>query len=250
MGGKYEPILPKWTECIKAKCADANLVVHNKINTELRHGHDYAWWDVVRLHNNIEIMLKTGRPVVHVDIDVIVEKDIRPLVDLDYDIIISTEIGGDSAYPTKCSKVLGFGMCSGFYAIKPAALKFLIRMLASMKNQQYGTYSDQVTIMNYIVNSVYKLSTEEVVFDGIKYTNRIIEIDGIKICVIDFNAVIRDPIVNAGQFANHINIDNVGGTQNFLRYFDEDLEKLPLTCRCGKTHLGDHGKCPHIAMRG
>ena len=35
----------------------------------------------------------------------------------------------------------------------------------------------------------------------------------------------------------------------FLCYFDEDLEHLPLTCRCGKIHLGDNKKCIHIEIR-
>ena len=60
---------------------------------------------------------------------------------------------------------------------------------------------------------------------------------------------IRDPIINDGQFANHINIDNVGGVQNFIKYFYEDLETLPLTCRCGKKHLGDNSICKHIEIR-
>jgi hypothetical protein len=103
--------------------------------------------------------------------------------------------------------------------------------------------------MNYIVSNNYTVKDEEIELDSIKYTNKIIEIDGIKICVLDFNIIVRDPILNINQFGNHINIDNVGGTQNFLRYFDEDLESLPLTCRCGKSHLGDNNICKHIDIR-
>jgi hypothetical protein len=88
------------------------------------------------------------------------------------------------------------------------------------------------------------------VLDGIQYTNKIIDIDNIKICVLDFNIITRDPVTQNGQFGNHINIDNVGGTSNFLKYFYEPLENLPLTCRCGKTHLGDYNICPHITLRG
>ena len=64
-----------------------------------------------------------------------------------------------------------------------------------------------------------------------------------------FNIIVRDPVLNINQFGNHINIDNVGGTQNFLKYFDEDLENLPLTCKCGKVHLGDTSICKHIELR-
>lgn len=74
-------------------------------------------------------------------------------------------------------------------------------------------------------------------------------LDNIKICVLDFNIVTRDPIINNGQFANHINIDNVGGVFSYLRYFNEVLETLPLTCRCGKKHLGDNNICKHIQIR-
>ena len=112
-----------------------------------------------------------------------------------------------------------------------------------------NNYSDQVNIMNYIVNSNYKVHDEEIVLDNVKYINKIIEIDNIKICVLDFDIIVRDPIINNGQFGNHINIDNVGGVQNFLHYFDNDLEKLPLTCRCGKKHLGDNNQCKHIELR-
>jgi hypothetical protein len=112
-----------------------------------------------------------------------------------------------------------------------------------------NNYSDQVNIMNYIVNSNYNVHDEEIVLDNVKYINKIIEIDNIKICVLDFDIIVRDPIINNGQFGNHINIDNVGGTSNFLKYFDNDLEKLPLTCRCGKKHLGDNNQCKHIELR-
>jgi hypothetical protein len=67
--------------------------------------------------------------------------------------------------------------------------------------------------------------------------------------VLYFNIIVRDPVLNINQFGNHINIDNVGGTQNFLKYFDEDLENLPLTCKCGKVHLGDTSICKHIELR-
>ena len=111
-------------------------------------------------------------------------------------------------------------------------------------------YSDQVNLMNYIVNSKYNVKDEEIILDNVKYINKIIEIDDIKICVLDFNIIIRDPVFNIGQFGNHINIDNIGGTANFLKYFDNNLENLPLTCRCGKKHLGDNSTfCKHIELR-
>lgn len=209
---------------------------------------NYAWWDIVRLHYNLKLLLKNKHPVVHIDIDLIIEKDIEQIVNLPYDIIISKEIGEDKAYPPEYSKILGFGVCSGFYIIKNTSTTFLLKILALMKDNQNTNYSDQVNIMKYIVESNdYKINEENVVLDNINYTNKIIYLksDNIKICVLDFNIIIRDPIINNNQFGNHINIDNVGGTQNLIKYFYEDLEKLPLTCRCGKTHLGNFKVCTH-----
>jgi hypothetical protein len=248
-GPKYTPILPLFLERIKNKCKNSEIKIHDKCNVKLKNGFSYAWWDVVRLHNNMELLMQSGKPVVHVDIDLIIEKDIEPLVNLNYDLIISKEIGYENAFPKECSNILGFGICSGFYVLKSTALAFLLKMYNSMSNQTYGTYSDQVTIMNYIVQNKYTVRDEEIIIGDITYTNKIITIDNIKICVLDFNIITRDPIINNGQFGNHINIDNVGGTANFLEYYNHDLETLPLTCRCGKTHLGDNSICPHIAIK-
>lgn len=248
-GEKYNPIKNKWMERLQNRCKNNLISVFDTCNVNFKKGLEYAWWDVVRLNNNINILLEKNKPVVHIDIDLIIEKNIEPIVELNYDIIISTEIGFNKAFPKECSEILGFGVCSGFYVIKPSALKFVIKLYNLMYNRIYNSYSDQVNLMNYIVNNNYTISEEEITLDGVKYINKIIHIDNIKICVLDFNIIVRDPIVNNGQFGNHINIDNIGGTQNFLKYFDEDLEKLPLTCRCGKTHLGDNNICKHIHLR-
>jgi len=247
-GSKYSPIKNIWLKRINEKCKNSECIIFNEINIVLKFGLKYAWWDIVRLHNNLKMLLRFNKPIVHIDIDLIIEKDIQPLIDLPYDFIISKEIGGDGAYPKDCSSKLGFGICSGFYIIKNTAFKFLLKIFELMINNK-NNYSDQVNIMNYIVNSNYKVHDEEIVLDNLKYINKIIEIDDIKICVLDFDIIVRDPIINNGQFGNHINIDNVGGTSNFLKYFDNDLEKLPLTCRCGKKHLGDNNECKHIELR-
>ena len=118
-----------------------------------------------------------------------------------------------------------------------------------MKMRKYNTYDDQVNIMKYIVNSKYSVNIEECSINDVLYKNNIINIDNIKICVLDFNIIIRDPLLTGSQIANHINIDNVGGINNFIKYFYNKLEDLPLTCRCGKKHLGDNNKCPHIEQR-
>jgi len=40
-----------------------------------------------------------------------------------------------------------------------------------------------------------------------------------------------------------------GGGVQIFKYYDTDFESLPLTCRCGKTHLGDNSICTHIKIR-
>lgn len=252
-GNKYMPVKKHWLKRIIDKCGNKfspvvlDLDVLNSLNFQLHN--EYAWWDVVRLNSIINIIEKHNKNVIHIDQDIIVEKDLTPLINLPYDIIISSEIGGNKSFPPECSKILGFGVCSGFYILKPSSLYFMKNILNNMIIKKFGSYSDQVNLMNYIVNTDYVLSQENIVLDNKKYTNKIITIGDIKICVLDFDIITRDPILNNGQFGNHINIDNVGGVQNFIRYFYEDIENLPLTCRCGKKHLGDNNVCNHIKLR-
>ena len=248
IGPKYELIKPYWKKQISSVCSPAEIEVFDSIPPFIKTD-GYAWWDVLRLKNNIDILLRTREPVVHIDIDVVVRKDIRPLIDLEYDIIFSREIGGSSAFPKECSSRLGFGICSGLYILKPSAIQFLLGLLYTMRERVYNNYSDQVSLMNYIVETPHVIGAEEFIHNGKTYTNHIIIIDGIRICVLDFDVIIRDPVFTIDQFADHINIENVGGVANFLKYFQYPLESLPLTCRCGKTHLGDTSVCPHIALR-
>jgi len=251
-GNKYAPILSKWKERVAKKCNNSYIKVFDNVNI-LQNSlffpnyPGYIW--AIRFKHNLDLLMKNDIPIVMCDLDVIIEKDIEPIVQLPFDIIISKEIGEANAYPKECSAKLGFGVCCGFMVIKPTAKKFILQIFKNMYSKEYKTYDDQVNIMNHIVNNNYIVTEEEVLLDGIKYINKVIEIEDIKICVLDFNIIVRDPILNINQFANHINIDNVGGTENFLRYFDEKLENLPLTCRCGKTHLGDNSICKHIELR-
>jgi hypothetical protein len=251
-GPKYSPIKNIWLKRINEKCKNFQVAVFENITVLQKKlfqvGYPgYIW--AIRFKHNLDLLLTNNKPIVMCDLDVIIEKDIQPIVDLPFDIIISTEIGGANSYPKECSSKLGFGVCCGFMVIKPTAKKMMFEIFKNMVTKKYNTYDDQVNIMNYIVNSNYKVHDEEIVLDNVKYINKIIEIDNIKICVLDFDIIVRDPIINNGQFGNHINIDNVGGTLNFLKYFDNDLEKLPLTCRCGKKHLGDNNQCKHIELR-
>ena len=192
--------------------------------------------------------MKKKTTIVSCDIDIIIEKDIQPLINLPYDIIFSKEINGDKAYPQHCTSKLGFGICAGFCIFKQNAISFINKIFEIMKSNK-TTYDDQVIIMEYILENNKKIYDEQVILDNKNYTNKIIELDDIKICVLDFDIIIRDPIINKDQYANHINIENVGGNDNFIKFFYEDFKKLPLTCRCGKTWLGDYNICNHINMR-
>ena len=55
----------------------------------------------------------------------------------------------------------------------------MIKILKHMKEKTHKSFSDQVNIMNYVVNNEYILREEECVLNGIKFMNKIIEIDNI-----------------------------------------------------------------------
>lgn len=229
-GKKFTPILPKWTERIAHTCKKAIVCIWDKVDIELDY-RCYGWYDLIRLYHNLEILHREMKPVVHVDMDLIITKDIEPLVQLDYDLIFSTENDGNRAYPPDCSKILGFGICTGFYILKPASFQFMSSIMELMHNRVYKDYSDQVTLMNYFVSNPHVLKEEEVRIDGVVYTNKVIEINNLRIGVLDLRLITREPKQKGNPFGNHIVIDNVGGTQNFLRYFDEDLDLVNAQCR-------------------
>ena len=248
-GDKFKLIKNHWIKRIDDICKKKEDLIVEEFNANPyfnNFGYTYGWLDNIRLDKIIELCKNKNKPVVQIDLDIIIEKEIDDLVNLPYDFIISTEIGGNQSFPKECSQKLGFGLCCGFYIVKPESLSFMTTILKNMRNGTYNCINDQETLMNYIVNNNYKVYDSECVLNGITFKNKIIEIDDIKICVLDFDIIIRDPITIKNQYGNHINIDNVGGSDNFIKYFYEPLEKLPLTCRCGKTHLGDYNVCKHI----
>lgn len=240
---KYSFIKDKWIERTKNKCKNGEIIIfeHNYID------HNIIW--KTRLEENIKIIKKSNLPIVMCDLDVIIEKDIQPLVTLPYDIIISQEIGNNKAYPQDCSSILGFGACMGFAIFKPTAFFILERIYNDMIKNTYYTQDDQVVFMKTIVNNSRYIDEEEIILENKKYKCKIINVLTIKICVLHPDIIVRDPILNINQYANHINLDNVGGPFKFLEYFDKNLEELPLTCRCGKIYLGDNSICKHIDIR-
>jgi hypothetical protein len=252
-GNKYTPIREHWEKMINKNCIKKNKLTiwdeSNILQSDIKVPKEYAFWDSIRLKKNIDLLINEKKPVVHCDMDIILKNDIDEIVNLPYDFIISTEIGGKDSFPKECSNKLGFGVCSGFYIIKLTSLNFIIKLLKNMIEKKNNSYSDQVNLMNYIISSDYKLHVKVEMINGNIYNNKILEIDGIKICVLDFELIERDPIITKNQIGMHINVDNVGGVINFIKYFYENLEDLPLTCRCGKRHLGDNNICKHIELR-
>jgi hypothetical protein len=243
-GPKYTPVLPHWKKCIETTCPNASIEVLDKIELKLNMN-KYAWWDVLRLYKNLEIIKTTDRPVVHIDLDVIVKKDITPLVQLDYDIIFAREIGGSKAFPPEFSGRLGFAISSGFHVIKPRGYGFMNKMMGLMGRLINQSYSDSFNIMKYILEHEHTI--DMVYFK--EYKNNIINIEGIRICVLDFSIIEREPIFDRGQYALHINVDNVGGYNEFARYFTEPLESLPTPCRCRIKYMAEKTECPHIRIR-
>lgn len=108
--------------------------------------------------------MREKKPVVHCDIDIILEKNIEELVNLPYSMIISKEHFGNQAYPKECSQLLGFGVCTGFYIVKPESLPFLLQLYKSMFNKEFGVYSDQVTMMHLFTKR--EISKVEKIYDN------------------------------------------------------------------------------------
>ena len=240
IGQKYIPILKHWRENLKKKCKDFEI----KIITEKETSGIHIWYD--RLLFNYNLLLEYNKDIIMCDLDCIIRNDIKPLLEIEGDIIVSKEIGGKKAYPQEYSSNLGFGVCCGFMILKKNSEKIINNIL---ENNDKSNFDDQVNLMKYLVNCKNKEIYEKDFFiEEKKYKNIIIELkdEKIKIVVLDFELVIRDPINSGLQFADHINIDNVRGAQNFINYFYKDLEVLPLTCRCGRKDLGDFNICTHV----
>jgi hypothetical protein len=230
IGDSYSPIRPHWEKRISQTTKNAGIVVYDESNVDsLPISRDeYAWWDILRMKKNIQLIKDYNVPVVHCDLDLILVKDITPIVHLPYDIIISMEHYGADAMPKECSKQLGFGVCTGFYILKPSSIVFIETIYQKMLSKEYDSYSDQVTFMNYITKSDnYQVKDETILLDGVYFTNKIIFIDSITICVLDFELITRDPTRQNNQYGNHIHIPNAGSTNDFIRFFYEDIEDLP-----------------------
>ena len=84
-GDTYERVQETWTKRVRERCGGrhdiqvlrSNPVVRNMLHVEKA----YAWWDVERLHAVISL-LRAGNRVAHIDLDVVVERDLAPLFEL------------------------------------------------------------------------------------------------------------------------------------------------------------------------
>ena len=236
-GRKYAPIFEHWLKNTIEKCPTADIFVP-PTPSSLPFVPTEAWWDVIRLENNIGLLQKSI-PIMHCDLDVIVVKDLKPIVEWGssqkIDILFSKETWGEP-----------LPICSGLCILYPSSRNFCEKLLTMMKQKKYGTYSDQNTLRSYILEQPHKIRSIVSTIDGITYSHSLIHVDNIKIVILDMELITRDPITTKTQFANHVNVDNVGGVQTFIRFFYERIEDLPLTCRCGKRHLGNTEICTHI----
>lgn len=259
-GNKYIPIVPHWIKNTTEKCKTARIHIPEipailpfdtrevrRVNPSNPHTNitwskqGEAFWDVLRLENNIEMLKSTRLPIMHCDLDVIVVKDLQPIVDFgkkeNVDIVLSRETWGSP-----------IDICSGLYILFPNnhAVSFFENWLNMMKIKKYNTYSDQNTLRSYIIENGYTIQDRFYIMKSKNYNHTMIVCNNIRICILDMELITRDPIKIRKQYANHINVDNVGGTNTFIRYFYEPMERLPLTCRCGKSHLGNNEICQHI----
>jgi len=242
--GVFEEIALHWKKKINNVCKNHSIEIYNR-NTELKLNYSWAFWDVIRLNNNIKNFYSLNIPIVHIDIDIVVEKNIEDIVNLPYDIIFSEEGKNfKDAWPVEYCNLLGFGICTGFYVIKKNSIPFMQNILNIMKTFEYNTYSDQHTLLCYIVNNKYTVHEENIVLDNKVYTNKIIEIDNIKICVLDFDIISRNPLIDKGQYGNHLNI-NLIGKNNLIDAFYKNVELIPLSCNCKKSNI----VCHHIELR-
>ncbi|MEY2879263.1 MAG: hypothetical protein RLZZ15_1643 [Verrucomicrobiota bacterium] len=241
-GRKYEAILPHWRRRVAEKCPTAAITVFTVADgVEVLARDEWAWSDIIRLERMLALLGAHGKPVIQCDLDVVVEKDLAPLLGLDFDLVFSNEPGG---FPTECSAKVGVGACCGFFILRPAGAPFAARLLDDMRRRTYGTYADQVALMHRIAASGAAPAPSTAELGGREYRCHAFRVDGARIGILDNRLVTRDPVRDEGQFANHINIDNVGGVRRMIRYFYEPLDDLPLTCRCGQ--FGDTRACAHL----
>ena len=218
-GNNFETLLPYWMEHINKKCKNykISIVRPTDYNLEEYFCNGYAWWDIYRMKKIVELV-RNNEIVVHIDLDIVIFKDIMDLINLPYDIIFSKEHFEDNAFPIECSKILGLGVCSGFFIVKPTALRFIEKIFSRMMNRTYDNYSDQVNIMKYIVNNTYLKKEENVILDNVEYINTIIEIDNIRICILDFDIIRRDSGININHYCIHYNKDDIGFSELICKF--------------------------------
>ena len=183
----------------------------------------FPTWDIYRLTYGIQL-LEEGHTYVHCDLDIMLLKPIDALVNLPYDIIYESE--GSAGWPLECSRVTGWGVCTGFSVAKPRALGFCKALLADMMAKKYeGIEGDQWTLMHNIAAAwtpeAWAVTTH--VIDGASFRCQTTTFPcGTRFCCLDFDALPRDH-ARVASFGCHYNKETLKGVPNMKRMFDEGI---------------------------
>lgn len=153
----------------------------------------YGAGDSERLRH-ILTRLKEGVTCYQIDLDVRLKRDFRPMADLPYDFIISRAFG----VPKEVVEELGFVGCTGFYIAKPEAAPLLEPLLAELGPM--GVY-DQHTLNRRWRSETWRQDHVKIAdFEG---RIDVCEHEGVSVCVLPTEAILRTPDMDASWFGNH-----------------------------------------------
>ncbi len=138
--------------------------------------------------------LRQGVTCFQIDLDVRLKLDFRPMADLPYDFIISRAFG----VPKEVVEALGFVACTGFYIAKPAAAPLLEPILAELG--PLGIY-DQNLLNRRLKDATWH--QDRVTLGQFEGRIDVCEHDGVSICVLPREAILRTPEMDASWFGNH-----------------------------------------------
>lgn len=153
----------------------------------------YGAGDSERLRH-ILTRLEEGVTCYQIDLDVRLKLDFRPMADLPYDFIISRAFG----VPKEVVEELGFVGCTGFYVAKPAAAPLLRPLLAELG--PVGVY-DQHTLNRRW--RTWNWRQDRATMGGFEGRIDVCEHEGVSICVLPAEAILRTPEMDASWFGNH-----------------------------------------------
>lgn len=153
----------------------------------------YGAGDSERMRH-ILLRLSQGFTCYQIDLDVRLKRDIRCMADLPYDFIISRAFG----MPRDVVDELGFVGCTGFYIAKPGCEPLLEPLLAELGPT--GVY-DQNLLNWRLRHSGWK--EERVQLEEFEGRIDVCEHNGVRICILPAEAILRSPDIEASWFGNH-----------------------------------------------